>query len=373
MQKLETKMYEASHHHQFEVAHDIKETINAFKAFEPKQTIMLDNYDNIDVIGFVTKNDFLAITILFYRQGSLLSKVDKIIEITSDKDDAIRQFISLYYQTNLKPQLIITNEPIETDDLKIVIPQKGRNKKILNLALSNASDNISLKLDNFIRKAESTKSALDNLQNLLSLKKLHHIIIIDNSHTNNTLPVSVILSYRNGIKVNHEFRKYNLTKTARQADVEYMRQALTKHFIERHNEVPDLLIVDGGKAQINEAKKLLPSFKIVGLVKNSQHKTEALIDQDGKTINITNQILFNFLSKMQIEVDKYAKFFHHKKRKSTLEGILPTIPGIGPILEQKLIKHFGSYANIYNASVEKLTDVVSRKVALAIKEKLGEK
>ncbi len=373
MRTLEKKMYVAAKEQQFEIAHDIKETINAFKAFELKQTITLDNYNNIDVIGFVTKNNYLSITLLFYRQGSLLSKIDKIIEITTTKEDAIRQFVGRYYQTNLKPNLIITNEVIETDQLKVIIPEKGRNKKILYLALSNAADNINLKLETFIRKAELTKNALDALKFLLGVAQLNKIIIIDNSHTNNTLPVSVLLTYRNGIKVNSESRKYNLLTTNRQADVDYLNQALTKHFINQNHLKPDLLIVDGGKAQVNEAKKLLPTFRIIGLVKNKHHKTEALINEQGQKVAITNQSLFIFLSNLQVEVDKYAKMIHHKKRQSTLEGVLRTIPGIGPVLEQKLIKYFGNYANIYNASFEKLITIVSPKIALAIKQRLGEK
>lgn len=373
IKNLKIKMLQTAEQHQYEIAQDLKETIEAFASFEVKDTVTLKTNDNIDVIGFVLKNNFLSIAMLFYRQGTLLAKIDKIIAISSDYNDAIRQFINQYYSINLHPQLIITNEKIETDNLKILIPQRGINKQMLNLAINNASDNIENKLANFIRKTEMTQSALNILKNILKLKKLEHIVIIDNSHTNNTFPVSVLLSYRHGIKSSHESRKYNLKQTNRQADVEYMKQALTKHFIDKNHEQPDLLIVDGGKAQITEAQKILPSFNIIGLSKNEKHHLAFLVTCDGQKVKINDQALFIFLSNMQIEVDRYAKIFHQNKRKTTLEGILQTIPGIGPSLEKKLINHFKNYVNIYNSSTKELEKVVSAKIALAIKQKMGER
>lgn len=372
LKTLEHQMLEAAEKQHFEIAHDIKETIKAFQTFEVDTVVNLKNAHNIDVLGFVVQNNFIFLTMLFYRQGFLLTKINKIIEITSDVKDTIRQFVSQYYEINLKPDYVVTNLLFETVDLKVIIPRKGQNKQILNLALKNIELNFEHQLATHVHKSWVIKDALESLKQLLKLEKTDHIMIVDSSHTNNTLPVSVLLTYRNGIKNFREYRKYNLKAMDRHADVDYLKQALTKHFIEKMHSQPDLLIVDGGKAQLNEAYKLLPKFTIVGLVKDDHHQTKGLINQSGQFVNINNQSLFNFLNKMQIEVDRYARTFHQRKRFATLEGVLLTIPGIGKVTEQKLLNHFKSYANIYNASIAELQKVIPRHLAEAIKKRLGE-
>lgn len=363
IKELEDKMMQAAENLQFEIAKDIKETIDALKFYQDKQTVEFLSDENVDVIGFIEQNGFLSVTMLFYRQGSLLSKNERIIEITSEKSEAIRQYISQYYGFNIKPDYIISNEEIETD-ISVVVPQKGDKKKILDIALENASDNISLKLQSYVRKEELTLGAMTALGKLLGLKKLNHFLMIDNSNTNNTNPVSAIVSYRNGIKQKQEYRKYNVEVDARKADVDYMKQGVIKYFESSENALPDLFIVDGGKAQINEVKKVAPKdLKIIGLVKNDKHITEALIDLEGNRVEITDQNLMNFLKGVQAEVDRFAKASHIKRRQTTLEGLLASVDGIGPSTEKKLLEHFETYAAIYNASFDELSQVVSEKVA----------
>ena len=369
IKELEVMMVEQADKEQFEIAHDIKELLKALRTLNDNQAVELKSNKNIDAISFIEKDGFISISMLFYRRGILLSKNDKIIEITSNRDESVRQFISQYYHINQKPDLIISNLEIETD-IEVVIPRQGINKKILEISNKNANDNLDMKLQEFIRKEELTIGAMAKLEKLLGIENIHHIIMIDNSTTNNSMPVSAIVSYRNGIKQKHEYRKFNLEQTKRKADVEYMKQGITRYFIEDENKKPDLLIVDGGIAQVNEVKKIVPDINIIGLVKNEKHLTEALITSDGKRIIIKDQNLFNFLKGIQIEVDRFAKYVYSRKRKTTLEGVLATVEGIGPSIEKKLLKEFKTYSAIYNASQEELESVVSKKIALSIKKRL---
>ncbi|MCK5946024.1 MAG: GIY-YIG nuclease family protein [Mycoplasmataceae bacterium] len=369
IKELEVMMVEQADKEQFEIAHDIKELLKALRTLNDNQAVELKSNKNIDAISFIEKDGFISISLLYYRRGILLSKNDKIIEITSNRDESVRQFISQYYHINQKPDLIISNLEIETD-IEVVIPRQGINKKILEISNKNANDNLDMKLQEFIRKEELTIGAMAKLEKLLGIENIHHIIMIDNSTTNNSMPVSAIVSYRNGIKQKHEYRKFNLEQTKRKADVEYMKQGITRYFIEDENKKPDLLIVDGGIAQVNEVKKITPDINIIGLVKNEKHLTEALITSDGKRIIIKDQNLFNFLKGIQIEVDRFAKYVYSRKRKTTLEGVLATVEGIGPSIEKKLLKEFKTYSAIYNASQEELESVVSKKIALSIKKRL---
>ncbi len=369
LSELQEKMYKAAELEQFEVAQDIKESIKALEFYQDKQNVELQGNKNIDVMAFVEKDGFLSVSMLFYRQGTLLSKNDKIIEITTSKSETIRQFVSQYYSFNIEPDEIFSNEEIETT-IKTSIPQKGTNRKIIKIALTNAKDNIELKLQSYIRKEELTLGSIRKLETLLGIKSASHIVMMDNSNTANTQPVSAAVSYRNGIKQKSEYRKYNLEVRDRRADVDYMRQGVLRHFSGSKNPVPDLFIVDGGKAQVNEIKDLIPDIKVIGLVKNEKHITKALINLEGNQVEIEDTTLLNFLRGIQEEVDRFAKYHHTVRRRTTLEGILTSIPGIGPSIEKRLLTHFGSYSGVYNASLEDLAKITSDKMAIKIKEKL---
>ena len=365
IKKLTIEMNEASELQRYEIARDLKETIESLEQTKNKQSIEFLDNRNVDVISFVQKDDYISISMLFYRSGSLLSKKDLVVEIVSDKSETIRQFINQYYFDNIKPDEVYSNVSIE-DNGFIIVPIKGQKKKAVDIATSNALDNIELKLSQFKHKEDITIGAIKKLSKIINMDSIPHIMMIDNSNTNNTLPVSVFVSYRNGIKVPKEFRKYTLEQGTRKADVEYMRQGVTK-YLNSSNSIPNLLIVDGGIAQINEAKKVAPHLNMIGLVKDDKHRTEAIVDFDLKRHEIKDANLLAFLSGMQIEVDRFAKNFHNRKRLSTLEGTLTTIEGVGPSTEKRLLKHFGNYSSIYNAKLDELQKVVSEAVSVRIK------
>ena len=367
IKELNNKMDIAAKEQKYEIAKEIKETIFALSFYNQNQGVELLNKKNIDVIGVVEKDGFLSISMLFYRQGTLLSTNRKIIEILESKQESLRQFISQYYSYNFLPNEIYSNEIFESE-IKIHKPLKGNFKKILNIAISNATDNIDLKLKEFIRKEQLTIGAVYKLQKLLGLKNLNHILMIDNSNTNNTNPVSAIVSYRNGIKQYSEYRKYNVEVKNRAADVEYMKQGVIKYF--KNHEYPDLFILDGAKAQFNEIKKIMPDLPMIALVKNEKHTTRAIIDLQGNEMQVTDVILLNFLKGIQKEVDRFARSFHIKKRKTTLEGILSSISGIGPATEKKLLNYFKSYSAIYNADLETLIEVVPKSIAIKILKRM---
>ncbi|WP_128008734.1 GIY-YIG nuclease family protein [Mycoplasma sp. ATU-Cv-508] len=370
---LKEKMQIAAEKHNYEMAHEIKQTIQALETLENHQTARINNLKNIDVVVFLEQEGYLAVSMLFYRQGNLLSRYEKIVEKIAPTPDTIRQFVSQYYQSNLKPDMLLSNWNFESTDFQVIVPRQGNNKKIVDLAIENARDNLAEKLKQFKLVQSSKQKVLQDLQTILGLESLSQIDIVDTSHTNNTLPIGVVVVYQEGVKVPRKFRKYSLTAGARKADVEYMQQLLFKHYEERKNAWPSLLIVDGGRAQQNIAQKILPSVPVVALGKNREHKTDYLLNPIGQKIKLKKSDLYNFLSGMQIEVDRYAKVIHRRKRQTTLEGILTSIKGIGLATEKKLLEHFGDYASIYNASVDELTKVVPMRLARAIKERLGEK
>ena len=370
IKELKSRMKVASENMQYEVANDFKESIESLEFNKDNQVVEFIENINFDVIGLIEKNGYLSISMLFYRNGILLSTKEFIIEITNSIDESFEQFISQYYSKNIQPEFILSNIKIDNEIIKV--PLRGKKKKVLDIAMENATDNIELKLSKYIRTEEQTIGAVKKLKELLNLNKLNHILMIDNSNTSNTLPVSVIVSYRNGIKQKKEYRKYNLEKTNREADVEYMKQGIQKYFEKDVNSIPDLFIVDGGIAQLNEAKKIIKDIPLIGLVKNNKHMTDSIINQDGIKIEINDTFLLNFLTGMQIEVDRFAKY-HHINRRShkTLEGTLITVNGVGSSIEKKLLNEFKTYSAIYNATTEELERIVSPTIAKNIFSKFN--
>ena len=369
--ELKKQMINASENMQYEIAQDLKETIESIEINQDKQSVEFATNENIDVIGFYNHENYISISMLFYRAGVMISQKEFVIEKTSD-EESIRQFVSQYYSRNIKPNKVLSNIEFETD-LNLIVPIKGKNKSIVNLALENAKNNIDVKLNTFIRKEEQRQNAFDELKKIIGLDNISHIMMIDNSNLNNTNIASVLVSYRNGVKQKGEYRKYTLEPQDRLADVDYMKQGLTKYFSKPENKIPNLLIVDGGKAQINEAKKVCPKdLNIIGLVKDDNHRTESLIDLNGVKHKLNYQPLHNLLAEMQIEVDRFAKYHHSNlRKKSSLEGKLNEIKGIGKATEERLLNHFKTYSAIYNASLEELQKVVSENIAKLIKKHLN--
>ncbi|UUM25291.1 GIY-YIG nuclease family protein [Mycoplasmopsis agalactiae] len=379
---LTNKMHNAANNMQFELALFLRDGLTYLKKLKESQIIELSQYKNIDVFAYKTDEKLIYATVLFYRYGILINKVNLTIPLGISIDESIRVFFEQFYADKILPDNFIVQEEILkydlnlSNDYKFISPKIGTNKKVLDLALLNLNDYYEkehLIMKNQLEKADSM---LNSLNKYLSLPKLKNIVIFDNSNINNINPVGVAIVYTNGIKNKSLYRKFNLEALSyRSADVDYIRQSITKFFSSDKNTKDfDLIITDGGLQQVNEAKKTLKvlglNIPVIGLVKNEHHKTRALIDLNLNEIYVNDLELHNYLAQIQIEVDRFAKsHFRNRQKISSLEGKLRNIKGLGHNMEQKLLNHFKSYANIYDASVEELAKIVPINIAKSIKNK----
>ncbi len=371
IKELKREMLIASNNEQFEIANDLKGVIIFLKHQSDVQIVDLKENNNFDVIAGLNYLNYILFCIHFYRNGSLINSVVHTIEIKISEHDTIRQFTNQFYQNKQIPTKIITNLNIDDDDLffksDIIKPKNGKYFQALSLCAKNAQENMEIKILEYKKNKELINGGLSFLKKNLNISNVNHIIMIDNSNTKNNNIISVIISYRNGIAQKNEYKKMNIISNTRMSDVEYIKQGVEKYF-KNIAIAPNLLIVDGGMQQLNEAKKILikKGFKnlpIVGLIKNENHKTECLILETGKKIHIEEEA-YLFLSGMQIEVDRFAKYVHRNKNsKGSLEGNLIKINGIGPQTELKILNYFKTYNNIYNATLEELELVVSKNIA----------
>ncbi|VEU76842.1 excinuclease ABC subunit UvrC [Mycoplasmopsis columbina] len=383
LKNLEQQMFDAAEKFQFEIAKDLRDSLNYLTKLNESQVVELKDFENIDVLAFKTVDNVIYLAMLFYRYGILINKDIQTISIAIDTKHTMEAFLNKYYQDNLIPKKIVVSEELTNYELndeeisnRLIYPKSGIYKQIIDLAFLN--------LDDFYKsKHLEVKNKIDNAEKMLhSLSKyvpnidLKNIVVFDNSNLNNSNPVGVAVVYTNGIKNKNFYRKYNHEiNLTRQADVEYMKQTVTKYLKDLDKNItPSLIIADGGLPQVNEIRKILTfqnyNFPVIGLVKDERHRTRALIDLNLNEVEIAEKDLFAFLSEIQIEVDRFAKEHLRTRQKiSSLEGKLQSIKGLGVVMENKLLAHFKTYSNIYNASLEELEKIIPKNIALKIYNK----
>ena len=383
IKKLKHQLNWAIENEQFEIAKEIHETLTYLdKKNQVKQAIDFGNSENFDVIVFDVVQEYLLIVIHHFVNGIFNLQEEFIIEIkTGLVDETMIEFINQFYQIRNQVKKIITNQNLEqwkiSTSLNLMRPQKGKYFQALNNALDNLKLNQDLKINTYknqVEKITKAKIFLDQICN----QEIKNFLMVDNSNFANNDIVSVFIYYKNFQPFYANYRKYYLkTKLKNKSDVFYMEHGLRKYFKQDPDffDDLDLLIVDGGIAQINVAKQVLKELNlnipIIGLVKNNQHKTDHLLTSDRKKKYFNDLDVYNFFSKLQIEVDEFAKNYHREKRlQNSLSRTLVSIDGIGLKTETRLLNHFKTYTNIFNATEAELKKIVSEKIALKIIEKL---
>lgn len=377
---LKQKMNFYSNNLMFELANDYKNMF-VFLESNNKEIFDLKTDSNFYVIVILKNKNYLHLLVETYYYGIFLAKQFFVYEIFINEIDIIEQFLSQFFVNKKEPDFVISNYDKNKlknyYDLKIINPKKGNKKLILDNALINLKNNLILEQLKFQKRKEIIEKGMKFLAVNSNSKNLHNFIMVDNSNFNNFYPISVFIYYDDGIKVTCNYRKFKLEENLK-GDVNYLEEGLLKYFNNKNNLLADLLIVDGGIAQLNKAIKVLNYLKVdlpvVALVKNEFHKTDSIINYKKEIIKIIDNDILLFLSEIQIEVDRYAKVNYRKiKRISSLEGSLLKIDGIGIITEKRILDCFKTYASVYNASYEELIKVVSPKIALDIKKEFRQK
>ena len=296
----------------------------------------------------------------------------------------LEYFIVLYYNKHEIPKEILINDNINTEILnnilntKFITSKKGNKKKLLDMAYNNAKLNLKNKLTLLEKESISTNGANKDLSRLLGIN-IYRIDVFDNSNIFGTFNVSGMVVFIDGVPSKKDYRKYKIT-VDKNDDYNTMKEVIYRRYyrcLVEKSELPDLILVDGGKSQIHACidtlKELHLNIKVCGLVKNDKHRTNDLMD--GNTLNIYDidktSKLFHYLTRIQDEVHRYTINYHRTIRsKGSISSVLDNITGIGNVRKKELIKHFGSVKKISNASIEELSKFVPNNVAIELKKYL---
>ena len=377
--KIKKEMEKASLALNYERALELKNMLDDINITLKKQKIDLNNNYNFDMINYYYDNNYLSIQIFYVRDGLLFGRDKDIIKIVEDADETLLEFIIKYYDTRgIVPKELYVPDSIDTKlleeylNIKISTPKRGKIKSLFDLAKENAKENL-LDEEETIEKDEKERlNAIKYLGKLLNIDNLERIESFDNSHLFGTYYVGGMVVFDN-FKPNKDlYRKYKISTLVKD-DISAMKEVLYRRYyktIMGEMYKPDLIVLDGGKSQINICKEVLNSLNldipIVGLVKDDKHRTNHLLNSNLEIVDIdSNSNLFLYLSKIQEEVHRYAISYHRNiKAKGALVSRLDMIEGIGEVRRKKLLRKFGSMKKLKEASIEELSEILPHDVAV---------
>ncbi len=369
----------------FEAALELKKELDYIKVVLDKQKVELHDYINRDVISYYLDEGIVSVQILFVRNGKIVGGNNDKFYLISDILDEVNSYILKFYQRHEIPKELLVEKDLNAEIIsnilstKVVVPEKGKKKNLLNMAKENAK--IALEQEITIIKNDEKRSVLanDELRKLLNMEVLNRIDSFDNSNLFGTYAVSGMVVFKNGKPAKKEYRKYKVS-VDKNDDYNTMREVVYRRYYRcmvDQSEMPDLILVDGGVSQINACKSVLDelhlNIKVCGLRKDDHHRTNELVDGDTlNTIEIPRMSdVFHYLTRIQDEVHRYTIYYHKTLRdKGSIGSLLDNIDGIGSVRKKELIKKYGSVKKMKEASVEELSEVIPEAVAINLKKYL---
>ena len=391
--ELKSKMTLAAQSMEFERAAEYRDLIQAIGTLRTKQRVMAKDLQNRDVFGYYVDKGWMCVQVFFVRQGKLIERDVNLFPYYNDPDEDFLTYVGQFYQekSHLVPNEILIPQDIDEEavkalvDTKVLKPQRGEKKQLVNLAIKNARVSLEQKFNLLEKSVEKTQGAIENLGRLLQIPTPVRIESFDNSNIMGTSPVSAMVVFVNGKPSKKDYRKYKIKTVVGPDDYASMREVIRRRYgrVQRDGLTPpDLIVIDGGQGQVNIAKQVIQEelgldIPIAGLQKNDKHQTHELLFGDPlEVVELSrNSQEFFLLQRIQDEVHRFAITFHRQLRsKNSFSSQLDGIEGLGPKRKQNLMKYFKSLTKIKEASVDEIVEVgIPRAVADAIHRQLNPK
>ena len=388
---LKEKMNSAAQSMEFERAAEYRDLIQAIGTLRTKQRVMAKDLQNRDVFGYYVDKGWMCVQVFFVRQGKLIERDVNLFPYYNDPDEDFLTYVGQFYQekSHLVPNEILIPQDIDEEavkalvDTKILKPQRGEKKQLVNLAIKNARVSLEQKFNLLEKSVEKTQGAIENLGRLLKIPTPVRIESFDNSNIMGTSPVSAMVVFVNGKPSKKDYRKYKIKTVVGPDDYASMREVIRRRYgrVQRDGLMPpDLIVIDGGQGQVNIAKQVIQEelgldIPIAGLQKNDKHQTHELLFGDPlEVVELSrNSQEFFLLQRIQDEVHRFAITFHRQLRsKNSFSSQLDGIEGLGPKRKQNLMKYFKSLTKIKEASVDEIVAVgIPRAVAEAVHHHLN--
>lgn len=424
---LEAKMSAAAESLEFERAKEFRDQLIAIDAVMEKQKINMTDAMDRDVFGYYTDKGWMCVQIIYMRHGKMIERRATTFPYYGEPYDDFMTFVTQYYSDNpALPKEILLPAPPEAEPLqegepivatgtleplqgaapeaasaeaaaeevgsslqewlkvKVFVPRRGRKREAVEMAVANAKVSLDEKFRLIERDEERTFKASEGLAEALGLPTASRIEAFDNSNIQGTNPVSAMVVFTDGKPDRKEYRKYKVRTVQGPDDYETMREVIRRRYervLKDGLQLPDLIVVDGGRGQISAALDILENelglaIPVCGLVKDAKHKTaQLMIGEPPEIVPLARDSQeFYLLQRIQDEVHRFAITFHREQRaKSMVASRLDAIPGIGEKRRKLLLKHFGSIKKIKEAGIEDFRPLsIGEKLAAQILEALRE-
>lgn len=390
--ELRDKMTKASELMEFERAAEYRDLIEGIGLLRTKQRVMNQDMQDRDIFGYYVDKGWMCVQVFFIRQGKLIQRDVNMFPYYNESEEDFLTYVGQFYQDNrhfIPKEIFIPRNIDETlvkavVNTKIIKPQRGEKKQLVNLATKNARVSLQQKFDLLEKDIRKTHGAIENIGDLLNIPKPVRIEAFDNSNIQGTSPVAAMVVFVDGKPSKKDYRKFKIKTVIGPDDYASMREVIYRRYSRVMRDgltSPDLIIIDGGQGQVNVARDVIENklgldIPIAGLQKNDKHQTHELLFGDPlEVIPLPrNSEEFFLLQRIQDEVHRFAITFHRQLRgKNTFSSKLNGIAGLGPKRKQLLMKHFKNLPNIQKASLDDIINCgIPKNVAENIQESLRE-
>ncbi|MFW5989554.1 MAG: excinuclease ABC subunit UvrC [Desulfosudaceae bacterium] len=396
---IKRDMARASREQLYEQAAASRDKMFAIEKILEKQVVATTDFADRDVIGLAENERFAVIVVLHVRGGLLVGTgLFPFERVLSPTDEILGSFIRQFYGANsFVPDEVLTGSApagrsllagelrrIKGRKAALVVPRRGEKKNLVAMAEENAAR----ELENRVRQAESNRLSLETLRDKLKMDRLPETIeCFDNSHLSGTGPVAAMAVFKEGRPAGDHYRRYAIRQVNSRDDYASMREVLSRRYGSDKNQAdyPDLLLVDGGKGQLNIARAVIRELGLAG-----QFAIAAISKKNEQTGETGDKIYlpgranpvkfardeggFLLLQHIRDEAHRLAVTYQKKRRKAAaLTSSLDAVPGVGQRRKKQLLDHFGTMARIREAEVEELAALpgITKEMARAIKQVLG--
>lgn len=400
---IEEKMKKAASQLDFENAAKYRDQINSLNHVLEKQKIVSTDMEDQDLIGMARGIDNVCVQVFFIRTGKIVGREHFIIRDneTSERSEVLGAFIKQFYMgTSYIPKEILIEEEIEDvetiskwltskrgNKVSLKVPRRGEKNDLMEMVRKNALETLNQHRDRIKKKTEDNKKPLIEIKETLNLDKIpDRIEAFDISNIQGVQSVGSMVVFENGQPNFREYRKFKIKWVTGPDDYASMEEVIQRRFMRgleekkmmRDNKIntenfsvfPDLIMIDGGKGQVNVAKRVLDNLglrvPVCGLVKDDKHRTRGIMYEGSEIILKTNSSGFRLITRIQDEAHRFAITYHRSLRsKDLVKSILDDIPGIGKKRKKSLLLKFKTIDNIRRASKEDLakTEGMNKSVA----------
>ena len=379
--RMVSEMREKASKLEFEAAAEIKKRYDLIENFRTRSEVVSSTLSNIDVFNIESDEKSAFINFLHIKNGCISQAFT--IEYAKKLDESDEDLISMgivelreRFNSNAKDIILPFHVELPLDGVVVTVPQKGEKARLLALSKLNVKQYRAdrMKHDDKLNPEQKSVRLMKEVQELLHLEKLPVIIeSFDNSNTQGSDPVSACVVFRKLKPSKKDYKKYIIKTVVGPDDYASMREVAGRRYrriVEEGGELPNVIFADGGKGQMDAICSVVNGelgldIPVLGLVKNSKHKTSEVITENGDIIGLKQgTTLFRLLSQLQDEVHRFAITFHRERRsKRQIASELDNIKGIGEKTKQLLLTHFKSVSGVKKASMDELIAVVGKSKA----------